>query len=59
MQLALTQKELDYLEQFLDDGAQWGRPLDHPHRTLLEKFMAIKDEVAKSGSYIFLSTEAK
>ena len=57
MKLALTPAEIEYLNNILDDGKSWGRPLDHPHRTLLEKWMAIKDEVEKTGSYTFLSTE--
>ena len=57
MQLALTEKEIEYLNELLDDGKSWGRPLCHPHRTLLEKWMAIKDEVEKTGAYIMLGTE--
>lgn len=57
MKLALTSAEIEYLNSFLDDGKSWDRPLEHPHRTLLEKWMAIKDNVKKTGSLTFLSTE--
>ena len=57
MKLALTAEEIDYLNNFLDDGKSWDRPLNHPHRTLLEKWMAIKDEAKKTDSFTFLSTE--
>lgn len=45
MKLVLTEKEQEYLLNWLDDGKQWGRDLNNPHRTLLEKVMAVKDVV--------------
>lgn len=57
MKLALTPKEVEYLNAFLDDGKSWGRPLCHPHRTLLEKWLKVLDKVEETDSYIYLSAD--
>ena len=45
MQLVLKKEEFDKIVELLDDGKQWDRDLDDPHRTALEKVMAIKDQI--------------
>ena len=45
MKLVLTKKEFDILVETFDDGQLWGRELNDPRRTLLEKIMAIKDKI--------------
>ncbi len=51
MKLVLTEQEWNYLLNFLDDGKQWGRDLNDPHRTLLEKAMAVKDKINAGESW--------
>ena len=45
MKLVLTEKEFDILVETFDDGQLWGRELNDPRRTLLEKIMAVKDKI--------------
>ena len=45
MKLVLTDEEFYILVKTFDDGQLWGRELNDPRRTLLEKIMAVKDKI--------------
>ena len=59
MKFALSEKEIEVLDEALKDLRYKNGPINEPCRSLLEKLKYVKETAAENESFIFLSAGEK